>query len=284
MSSPEAPAGHGSRRPLSNLALRLLTAALVVPFLLYLLFGAPPWGLAALILVATAIAAAELASITGQRLPQRIWSIAAAVALGALLRWPPAHAAWLPTAIVALIVVPLALSLAVAEPIATAASRMAWSIVTPLYAGGLLATLSALHARPSGGAWATLALCLAWLGDTGGYFAGRAFGRRRLAPVISPSKTLEGLFGALAASTAGALVVTQLGLPEVPWSHALLLGILGSLCGIAGDLVESLVKRAAQVKDSGWIIPGHGGLLDRIDALLFTSATTWLYASWVHPV
>jgi phosphatidate cytidylyltransferase len=120
-------------------------------------------------------------------------------------------------------------------------------------------------------------MMLAWFGDTGGYFGGRFFGRRKLSARISPNKTVEGLVGSVIASLCGGLAAHAWYLPELPLAHAVVLGVAVGALGQAGDLFESLIKRSVGAKDSGWIVPGHGGLLDRIDGLLFTSAGTWLY-------
>jgi phosphatidate cytidylyltransferase len=122
---------------------------------------------------------------------------------------------------------------------------------------------------------------LSWLADTGGYFAGRAFGKRKLYEKVSPKKTVEGAIGGLLGATAGAVFTSLVLLPELPVAHAVALGLVGGALGQMGDLTESLVKRATGVKDSGSIVPGHGGILDRIDALFFTSAITWLYATYL---
>lgn len=117
--------------------------------------------------------------------------------------------------------------------------------------------------------------------DTAQYYSGRTFGRRPLAPLISPKKTIEGALGGFVAAplfvaAAGPLLIP--GLAPVP---LLLLGLVLVVCGIAGDLFESMLKRAADLKDSSALIPGHGGVLDRIDALLFAAPPFYLYLRWV---
>jgi phosphatidate cytidylyltransferase len=119
-------------------------------------------------------------------------------------------------------------------------------------------------------------LALVWSYDTGAYLAGRALGRRELIPHISPSKTVEGLAGGvLAATLAAALGTWLIGLPI--W-HAVILGPLVALAAQAGDLAESLLKRAADRKESGYLIPGHGGMLDRLDSFLFAAPVLAGYA------
>jgi phosphatidate cytidylyltransferase len=139
------------------------------------------------------------------------------------------------------------------------------------YAPLLLAPVVWLRARPDGLALVFLLLTITWLGDTGAYFAGRFFGRHKLFERVSPKKTVEGLLGGVALAVVGAAVVKLVGAPMLEWWEVLVLGVILDLAGVVGDLTESLLKRAWDVKDSGWIMPGHGGLLDRIDSLLFSA-------------
>jgi len=132
---------------------------------------------------------------------------------------------------------------------------------------------TSLHARPDAGAFlVTLLLLLVWSADIGGYFVGRAWGRHRLAPVISPGKTWEGAGGSLALALAAALALwlaaPVLGAPRPGLAWLLAVAVATVAAGIIGDLLESLLKRQAGVKDSGRLLPGHGGILDRVDALL----------------
>ncbi|MCZ7686747.1 MAG: phosphatidate cytidylyltransferase [Sandaracinaceae bacterium] len=158
---------------------------------------------------------------------------------------------------------------------------MGWLIAGPLYVGVAVGALAKLHHLDNGGTWVVLSMALAWGSDTGGYFAGRAFGRHKLYEKISPKKTVEGSIGGLAAVVAFALAMRALWIPELPWAHAVVLALVAGAVGQAGDLCISVIKRSMGVKDSGHIIPGHGGLLDRIDALMFTAIVTLLYAEWV---
>lgn len=141
--------------------------------------------------------------------------------------------------------------------------------------------LISLHARPQGAWWALLGVVIVWVADIGAYFAGRTFGKRKLAPQISPGKTWAGAWGAVVAG----LLATLIGawLLDVRGGKLVLLTLLGALTvavSIVGDLLESLMKRHAQVKDSGAIFPGHGGIMDRMDsvfaALPVFAAGVWL--------
>lgn len=141
------------------------------------------------------------------------------------------------------------------------------ALTQPLMPG---APLGVLGLEP-GAAWIVFVLTVTFTSDTGAYFTGRALGRHKMAPYISPKKSWEGALGGLITATAvGALLVPLLGLP-IMMALGALLGVIGSITGQAGDLAESLIKRQVNIKDSGNIIPGHGGILDRIDSLLFTA-------------
>ena len=145
-------------------------------------------------------------------------------------------------------------------------------IETPLSGGWL----SFLQIAP-GAAWIYTVLAITWLQDTAAYFIGRAFGRHKMAPVLSPKKSWEGAIGGFVVSILTALIaVPILGLPL----HPALAALLGGICGVTGplgDLAESLIKRQIGVKDSGQLIPGHGGILDRADSLFFTVATVYCF-------
>lgn len=143
--------------------------------------------------------------------------------------------------------------------------------------GGTFVFLPLLRRLDDGLAWVFLAMAVAWMSDTGGYFAGRFFGRTPLHKVVSPKKTVEGLIGGLAAATAGVAVARAVALPALSWLDVLVIGVGIGALGVAGDLAESLLKRAYGVKDSGTLLPGHGGLLDRIDALMFVCAGLYGY-------
>jgi len=116
-----------------------------------------------------------------------------------------------------------------------------------------------------------------WIGDAGAYYFGRAFGRHKLSPRISPKKTVEGGIGGVTTSIVAASVIHFTFLPEVPLVHAIIVGAILSVTGIIGDLAESMWKRSADVKDSGTLLPGHGGFLDRFDSIFFTAPILYTY-------
>jgi phosphatidate cytidylyltransferase len=155
------------------------------------------------------------------------------------------------------------------------------TLLGALYLGGLGGSIAALRIQTPdalGPARILLLMAIVMAADTLAFFAGSAFGRHKLAPGISPGKTVEGALGALAGGVLGAWAVQATLLPIPRW-HAVGLGIAVSAAAIAGDLFESLLKRWAGVKDSGALFPGHGGMLDRLDSLLFGGAVLYYYFS-----
>ena len=157
----------------------------------------------------------------------------------------------------------------------------AWTMVGILYIGGLLSYLVALRGLDDGRSWVFLALFATSGSDTMAFFVGRAWGRHHLAPSISPGKTWEGaiagVFGAIVISL---ILVILLNAP-VSYGQAIFLGLLASIFGQFGDLVESWLKRKTGVKDSGKLLPGHGGVLDRIDSIIFSGIVVYYYVIWV---
>src|SRR5262249_39667736 len=142
--------------------------------------------------------------------------------------------------------------------------------------GGTIAALRVLPPVTLGPWRLVMLLATVMFSDTLAFFCGHALGRHRLAPTISPGKTVEGAAGGLLGGMLGALLVVPW-LPGLPAAHALALGLVAAALGIAGDLFESLLKRWAGVKDSGRLFPGHGGMLDRLDSLLFAAPVFYYY-------
>ncbi|HHY46693.1 MAG TPA: phosphatidate cytidylyltransferase [Firmicutes bacterium] len=165
-----------------------------------------------------------------------------------------------------------------------AISGPAVTVMASSYIGWPIALLFQLRGEPRdiGGAWFTLlAVAVVVATDSGAYFSGFALGRTKLCPAISPKKTVEGALGGLffgiLTGVLFNLVAPRYGLLRLPWSHTLVLSLLTSVSGEAGDLVESAIKRDAGVKDSGVFLPGHGGALDRFDSVVFGIAVVYYY-------
>lgn len=144
----------------------------------------------------------------------------------------------------------------------------------------LLAMVVLLFSLPgTGRQWVGLVLLVVMLADTCAYFVGSAIGRTPLYPAVSPKKSCEGAIGGLVGSLLGGVIAQLSFFPQLGWGHACFAALLLSIMGQLGDLFESLLKRSFQVKDSSQLIPGHGGLLDRLDSLLFAFPTAYFYAT-----
>jgi phosphatidate cytidylyltransferase len=165
--------------------------------------------------------------------------------------------------------------------IETVAARVSFVLTGILYAGALITPLALMKHRSDGGAWIYICLTSAWLSDTGAYFAGRFIGKlwgAKLWPTISPKKTWAGGFGGLFGSLVALGIAKYFYLPILSWTDVALIAIPANILGQLGDLCESLIKRSVGVKDSGVLLPGHGGMLDRIDALIFVVPYVYAYA------
>jgi len=266
----------------SNLATRLITAGVVAPLILVLLYLGPVWGWTLLVFAATGLSAAEFFNMSHPGDPiARGMGVLMTLGVAAVFYWLGEQPRALLTVLAALPVLSILLALARLGELHTAAARMAATTFGPLWLAMLmfLALLRRDHGS-SGPGYVLMSLMFAWFADSGAYFAGRAFGKHRLYEAVSPKKTVEGLLGALVGAMLGATLAHFWYLPEVPLTDALILSLVGGLLGQLGDLGESLLKRSTGVKDSGEIVPGHGGMLDRLDALFVTSALVYLYTRW----
>jgi len=161
----------------------------------------------------------------------------------------------------------------------------AWTIVGALYVGWMLSYWLSLRGLGDGRNWVYLAMLTTFANDTGAFFIGRAMGKHRLAPAISAAKTWEGAIGGLISAILGAVVIATVLNLISPFTfrywQIILLGFLVGFFAQLGDLVESLLKRNMRVKESGNLLPGHGGILDRFDSLIFVGAVVYYYVIWV---
>lgn len=246
---------------------RLLTAAVLIPAVLFGVFGGRTWLLAGVTEIFAILAWIEYCSIVGLEPLARAVGLIAGVALILM----PFEPGLFVLAAVALVLPFRSVDLKAGFISAAAMFLGIFYIYGGMRAGYLLGQRNAWYLF--------FALALNWVGDSGAYYVGRKFGRHKLAPRISPGKSWEGAIASLVLAT----VVTALVMPQVilisPW-FAAWFGLIGNMAGQLGDLAESALKRGAGVKDSGTLLPGHGGFLDRMDSTLFTLPVIYLLLSF----
>lgn len=165
--------------------------------------------------------------------------------------------------------------------IKSAASEAALLLFGLLYIPYLLGYLVLLRNHPLGWQWIMLIMFIVMSGDSAAYFVGCNFGKRKLYPAVSPNKSIEGSLGGIAGSMVGVVVAKLIYFSEIGLADALLAAILIGTLSQIGDLFESLLKRSCGVKDSGTIFPGHGGILDRLDSIIFAAPIAYYYAVFV---
>jgi phosphatidate cytidylyltransferase len=270
---------------------RILTALVLIPAVLSVVFLGPHWLVTACTAGLAALAAWEYLGLAeqGGAKPPRIAVVVAIAALFAVnYQFPDLTLA---------ILMILSLGLLVYCTFRSQREQMmldaAVSVFCLVYIGFTLLALPALREEANGPSLVTFLLCVVWAGDTVAYYVGRTLGRHKMAPRLSPNKTWEGAAASVAGSllAAGGLLALEhllavrfdsakLSFPEQIW-YWLVLAVLVNLAAQVGDLAESALKRSVGAKDSGTLLPGHGGVLDRIDALLLAAPVLW-YAQVIH--
>jgi len=268
------------------LSARLATAAVAIPLLLWLIFYAPFPVYRGVVLLFTLVAVVEYFQMAfPTRLPlQRLGIVSGAlVAVG--MAGPPGDSAMVFAAgLMAVVTIGLMSCLIAADDPAGAVDSLGHMVLGVLYAGAFIPHFIWLHEQPadSGAAWVTFVLAVAMGGDSGGYFAGRFFGKNLLMPSVSPKKTVEGAAGAIGGNVLGGAIIKALLLPLIGWREVVVLSLVAGALAQIGDLCESLLKRAFGAKDSGWLLPGHGGVLDRADSLVFPVVLVYYYVNFLR--
>jgi phosphatidate cytidylyltransferase len=273
---------------MSNLAARLLTAVVLIPVLVVAIVWSNPIGVWVIVYLATLLGLREFYNMTLAKEPvsERAFAVVAGMAFAAVEYWFDSSPHVLLAALVGITLGAFLFYLFRYREMDTVAGRVAQMVTGVLYVALLLTFVALLKKRGSdGGAWIFITLTCTWFSDTGAYFAGRFIGPawpKKLYESVSPKKTVIGGIGGLVASF-GALALAKLWyLPSLTWADCALVAIPANALGQMGDLCESMLKRSVGVKDSGALLPGHGGMLDRIDALLFTAPYVYFYARWAY--
>ena len=249
---------------------RWLTAAVALPILAAIIAIGPGWLLLALVLLVTAGGLLELSGLL--LAGTKAWLRTVTCSMGLLL---PLATYWkgllgLTVATVSIVFVALAMHLFVYARQEKILPSLGATVFSQLYIPFLISHVLLLFRVPSGRHWILLLFFVVFFCDTGAYYVGHRWGRHKLWPAVSPGKTIEGAIGGLLSSVAiSVLVGTLLPLDVATVGFLLALGFVLALVGQVGDLMESMLKRVSQVKDAGGILPGHGGLLDRLDSLIF---------------
>ena len=259
---------------------RWISGLVLAPVLILFTLYAPPWLFALFILALIFIGLGEFHALLLPEIPSRDKIAVLLLSLLPSLAYYSPEPRCFHAALALLLLFLFLRALSSPDPFAARVERAGKQLLGFLYVAIFLAHFILLRKFPSGPLWVLFTLAAVFSGDTAAFYVGRAYGRKKLAPAISPGKTVEGFCGAVAGSAAGALLFKALFFAQIPYPHALVLGLGVGVIGQLGDLWESILKRTARAKDSGTLIPGHGGLLDRIDAVLFAGPFVYYYA-WI---
>ena len=263
---------------------RVLSASIVIPPLTLLLVFGPDYTLYIFVSVAAILGLYEFYNLT---LPEQgTLGKIGGVVLGAILcgvfQWAPHHAV---ISILGVIVLVLFLtSSLLSSELSSLPNRIGITFFGIIYIPFLLSHFTLINKLPEGVLWVLLLVTTVWVGDTFALVVGSLWGRHKLCPQISPNKTVEGFVGCFVGAILSIFCFKFLFLPTLAGKEALIAGSGIALFGQLGDLSESMIKRGARVKDSGSLIPGHGGMLDRLDSLLFASPFLYyLLIYWIRP-
>jgi phosphatidate cytidylyltransferase len=259
------------------LKLRVASAVIGIPVVVLLVYAGDRWYtgvVAALLLVAT------LEFQAGRGVGLRPLALMSAAFAAGLAVAAHGHGEWLVWVATGLVLLPL-LWVTLVGPTAEALPDWLWAVGGALYLGWLGSHLVLLRDIADGRDWVYLVVFSTFATDTAAYFVGRAVGRTKLAPAVSPGKTVEGSVGGLVGGVAAVFLLNYfLGLRESA-AAIVPVALLLPVAAEAGDLAESKLKRSMEVKDASALIPGHGGLMDRLDSVLLTTVVVYYYVRWV---
>jgi phosphatidate cytidylyltransferase len=268
---------------------RLGSAALLIPLVLVIVYCGVWYAFAAAAIV-LGLGAWELSQLFASKgwRPQIIISVALGLDFLCAAMFPEQRLAIISVGVSASVILSFTAALFARESYENALRDWALTLAIPFYLGWPLALFLALRGPvfgfgSAGFWWLVATFGMVWANDAAAYFTGHYFGKSQLAPRISPAKTWEGFAGGLAFTILAAFVLTGLTPLHLPWYSWLSLGVLTCIAATLGDLSESMLKRGVGAKDSGQIIPGHGGILDRMDSLLFAVIVVAAFASFYDP-
>ncbi|HET8909458.1 MAG TPA: phosphatidate cytidylyltransferase [Ktedonobacterales bacterium] len=289
-SSGVTPAATSQAGWLAGLRQRLLSAGVLIPIVIALVwFGG--WIAFAGGLLALALGLWEFRTMFAQKrkwYPLVIFSGALGVDFLVAAMLPDLRLTLISLGISALIILSFTWLMLTRPTIERTIIDWALTVAIPFYLGWPIALVLVLRGDVMGYGsvqfwWVVGLFGMVWANDTAAFVTGHFLGRRKLALHISPAKTWEGFVGGVIWSVIAAFVLLVITPVHLAWYHAVILGILVAVAATLGDLAESLLKRVAEVKDSGTIVPGHGGILDRMDSLLFAISVVFFYAAFLHP-
>ncbi len=263
----------------TTLAKRIGSGVLFIPFFIWLTAHAPSWAFSGFVIVLGVVGQWEFTRMFRQiGVPVYVW-LGLVTGAGLTASFGLAGAApWVLTLVVAGL---LGAGLCHTREFPPRCEAAALTLLGVLYVNWLLGHAIWLRTLPQGIDWIFLLVWVTWVGESAAYFVGSTLGRHRLAPRISPAKTVEGALAQLAVSPVAALVGRAWFFPACSIRDALVVGTMLAVVGQVGDLAESWLKRGARTKDAGALIPGHGGLLDRLDSLLFNTPALYYYARFI---
>ena len=264
---------------------RWITALVLVPFLILLIgFGGTLW-LAVLINVICIVTLWEYFRIVfnNDRDMASMCFRLLALVTGTGVIWSAFfHSINAALDIIALnIVLSAMISLFIFKMNSSVSEKVFKQVVGVFYVPLFLSYLLLIRNGSNGKVWIFLLLTVVFIGDTGAYYVGSYLGRHKLCPAVSPNKTVEGALGGLFAGLGAGALYKSIWLPQLPWGPSLLFFFFIGVAGQIGDLFESQLKRVARIKDSGALLPGHGGFLDRIDALLFAAPVAYMFKVYI---